>query len=448
MRYFGTDGIRAPVGSELLSKRFVTALGVALRHWLLRNGADHPTKVVLGRDTRASGRDLESWLLNGLRDSRIDLIRAGEVPTPVVVSAAMEPDVELGIILTASHNPASDNGIKLCDGAGRKLSDEAEGEIEDRIDAALSTELPGGDGYHGTTRDLVPRYMRSLLRDLPGDTLTGLRVVLDCANGATATTSPKALAALGAELEVIGASPDGTNINDACGSEHTEALSLRVQETGADLGLAHDGDGDRLVVVDETGIAIPGECVLAALAQNLFDTGRLIPPVLVTTVMSNLGLDAMLRRQGIRVERTPVGDRFVGAAMRQLKARVGGENSGHYILADYLPSGDGLATAIELLRFLKSNNMKPSDLRRTLTLFPQLRLNLAVEAKPKLESFPELQSRLLAMEEHLGQRGRLLLRYSGTENKIRLLVEAENEKLCGEVMEDLQVLVAGFVPLA
>lgn len=447
-RYFGTDGIRGRYEGALLNANFVRRVGFGLKDHLRKMNAGKPLCVVLGRDTRQSGEWLEKALLEGLTSGGIHVYRLDQVPTPAVSMMVRDLNADLGIMLTASHNPPEDNGIKLFDRQGLKLEDEEEAAIEAAIDAAALPDhspvsLPSGYAYDG--RGYYMNYIRSLLHQ---NCLWDWKVVIDTANGATCETTPAVFRHLGATIVCLGCKPDGHNINVDVGSEHPEALCKRVRKEKAHLGLAHDGDGDRLVVCDEKGHILAGEELLGIIGLHYLSHGQLKQNTLVTTVHSNTGLDKVLADHGGKVIRTPVGDRHVLHAMLQTGSNFGGESSGHYLFTDNSCCGDGLLTAIKLIEVMLASGRPLSELRHQIKLFPQAGLNVRVATKPPIESLPTLFPAIQSVEEKLAGKGRVLVRYSGTESKLRLLVEAPRPataRQCLKVLEaaaqkDLTVL--------
>jgi phosphoglucosamine mutase len=413
--YFGTDGIRGPYGGPVVNEAFVARLGAAAARWLSQRGVKSG-KVMIGRDTRASGASLTRAFGAGLISGGARVAALGIIPTPAVSRAARLGGAALGVVVTASHNPASDNGIKFFGPAGAKLSDADEEEIEACLEppgggAALSAELelPG--------ESVVESYVAAAARILPADALKGWKIALDTANGATCGTSPTVLWALGADVAGMGDRPNGLNINEGVGSEHPERLAELVRSCGARLGIAHDGDGDRCVLCDELGQ------VLAVLATHALARGSLAGKTLVVTVQSNLGLDAAVRAAGGRVLRTAVGDRYVAERMRSEGAMLGGESSGHIVCFDFGPTGDGLAAALKVAGVMLETGRPLSELRTVMRKFPQLSAALTVREKIPLESLPKLSAEILKLEGELGEKGRVLVRYSGTEPKLRLLIE-------------------------
>jgi phosphoglucosamine mutase len=412
-QYFGTDGVRGPYGGAVVNEGFAERLGFAAAAWL-----GHKGRVLIGRDTRDSGRILEAAVARGLRAGGADPVSLGVAPTPAVARAVNIERAALGVIITASHNPAADNGLKFFGPGGVKLTDAEELRIEQLLPAALAPaalELPTGDACAG--------YIAAAGKLLPAGSLAGWRIVLDTANGASCATSPAVFRALGAEVVGLGDAPDGRNINAGVGSEHPALLAARVRATGARLGVAHDGDGDRCVLCDEQGGVLDGDEILTILATHALARGTLVNRTLVATVQSNLGVDAAIAAAGGRVCRTAVGDRYVIERMLAERATLGGESSGHVICSEFSPTGDGLVAALKVIEVMQATGRPLSALRRALTKFPQLTATLAVRQKPPLESLRSLAAVVRDLEAGLGTQGRVLVRYSGTEPILRLLVE-------------------------
>ena len=431
-QYFGTDGVRGPYGSATMNETFAWRLGVAAARWLTQKGVP-ADKVLIGRDTRASGASLAQALADGLAHGGYEPWSLGIIPTPAVSRAVRVRHAALGVVVTASHNPASDNGIKLFGGDGQKLPDAAEAAIEawlpaSRTDAA-SVALREVDG--------VSDYLAVMGGVLQGS-LAGWTIVLDTANGATVHTTGRILQSHGAEVIPVGAEPNGLNINEAVGSEHPEKLCAAVRRTNARLGIAHDGDGDRCVFCDENGEVLDGDEVLTILALHALKQHRLPNRTLVVTVQSNLGVDAALAAAGGRVVRTAVGDRYVLEGMRAEAAQLGGESSGHIICADVAPTGDGLVAALRMLGVMLETGQPLSVLRRSLAKFPQGSIALKVRSKRPLETLATLPTVIHTLEAELGTRGRVLVRYSGTESKLRLLVEGPTDASVQSGIERLQ----------
>lgn len=425
--YFGTDGVRGPYGGPVVNEAFASRLGEAAGRWVGNGG-----RVLIGRDTRASGESLMKAVAAGLAAAGLEPVSLGVLPTPAVARAVRLSGAALGVVITASHNPASDNGIKFFAGSGIKLTDEDEARIESLLPTAPCApigELPVSDG--------VADYIAAATVLLPAKSLTGWRIVLDTANGATSSTSPTVLRALGAEVIGIGDAPDGFNINSGVGSEHPEKLADRVRTSGARLGVAHDGDGDRCILCDETGSVLDGDEVLTLLALHALAQGRLAASTLVITVQSNLGVDTAIKAAGGHVARTSVGDRYVIERMLATGATLGGESSGHIICADTSPTGDGLVAALKVIEVMLADGRPLSELRKVLKKFPQITRNLKVRERRELTDCPALSKAIADLEAGLGERGRVLVRFSGTEAKLRLLVEGYSDEVIGAGMEKL-----------
>ncbi|MDF3057660.1 MAG: glmM [Rariglobus sp.] len=436
--YFGTDGVRGPYGGPVINESFASRLGEAAARWAGGKG-----RVLIGRDTRASGDSLAKAVAAGLAAAGMEPVSLGVLPTPAVARAVRRSDAVLGVVITASHNPAADNGIKFFTSTGVKLTDEDEVRIESLMLAESRTpllSLPEGNG--------VSDYVAATRGLLPAQSLAGWRIVLDTANGATTATSPVVLRALGAEVTGIGDAPDGHNINAGVGSEHPEKLAETVRASGARLGIAHDGDGDRCIFCDETGSVLDGDEVLTLLALHALAQGQLATSTLVVTVQSNLGVDAAVNASGGRVARTAVGDRYVIERMQALGATLGGESSGHIIFLNTSPTGDGLVAALKVIEVMLASGRPLSELRKGLKKFPQATRNLKVKERRELTDCRTLMQEISALETELGSQGRVLVRFSGTEAKLRLLVEGPSdgavlagiERLATAAAVDLQVV--------
>ena len=432
-KLFGTDGIRGranerPVTSET-AMRLGRAVGFLLRKTPPEPGVSQPL-FIMGRDTRRSGQMLEAAFVAGLNSIGADALLAGVIPTPAVASLVREFGADGGVVISASHNPAEDNGLKLFGADGYKLDDALEERLEKLI---LTGEIDGvrpvGNAIGGVTpiADGAKRYANMAKASVPGMSLHGLRIAVDCANGASFETTPGVLSELGASLSLFHASPDGMNINEGCGSTHSEEISRLVRETGAQIGISHDGDADRLVLCDERGDVVDGDEILAMTALDALQRGTLAGKTLVATVMSNFGLDECLAAAGGRVLRTAVGDRYVVEEMRRGGYSIGGEQSGHLIFRDHGTTGDGLLAALQVLRIMTESGRPLSELRRVLKKYPQAQRNLKVREKPPLDSLPEVAALISQTEAALAGKGRVLLRYSGTEPKVRLLIEGPDE---------------------
>lgn len=431
--YFGTDGVRGPYGGSVINENFAWRLGVAAARWLLEDGVARGAHVLIGRDTRSSGASLTQALADGLAHGGCQPGTLDVLPTPAVSRAVRVRRAALGVVITASHNPAADNGIKFFGPQGNKLTDEQEARIEALLPEGRDDErrapLQSVDG--------VSDYVSSTEKLLPSR-INGWKIVLDTANGATVHTSGRVLRDFGAEVIALGAEPDGLNINDGCGSEHPEKLSAAVKQHGARLGIAHDGDGDRCVLCDENGDVLDGDEILTILALHAIKQGRLAQNLLVVTMQSNLGVEAAVEAAGGRVARTPIGDRYVIERMRAEGAMLGGESSGHIICSDVSPTGDGLVAALKVVEVMVTTGKPLSELRRALAKFPQLAVALKVRVKKPIETLSALAGAVHQLEAELGSRGRVLVRYSGTEPKIRLLVEGPTEEVVRAGMERLQ----------
>ena len=435
--YFGTDGIRGPYGGTLINEAFAERLGFAVAAWLPFKG-----RVLIGRDTRRSGCALEAAIARGLRAGGAEPLSLGVVPTPAVARAVVAEDAKLGVVITASHNAAGDNGIKFFDAKGLKLTDESEIQIEANLaksDSAIRAD--SAVAVVATTPGAAANYIKAAQALLPPGALAGWRIVLDTANGATCGTSPVVLRALGAEVFGVGNQPDGDNINAGVGSEYPQLLAECVLKTGACLGVAHDGDGDRCVLCDERGEILDGDEILAILAIHALRCGTLPNRALVVTVQSNLGLDAAIMAAGGNVCRTSVGDRYVIERMLADGSALGGESSGHIICAEISRTGDGLVAALKVIEVMLATGQPLSELRRVLRKFPQSTTALRVRAKLPLDSLPTLTAEIRALEEEMGAQGRVLVRYSGTEDKLRLLVEGSTEAAVHDGISRLEAAV-------
>lgn len=436
-KYFGTDGIRGRVGGSLMNPEFAYRLGATLGAQLAEAKLEAPLNVVIGRDTRASGPVLVDALTQGLNCSGVYVHDLGIVPTPAIAQAVLEQQADLGIAVTASHNPATDNGIKLFNQHGHKLSVAAEEAIERAVDAQgpVPADLPIPKSYPLDGAAHYINYQSSLLDQ---NCMAGWRIVLDLSNGATCETTPAVFKRWGAELILIGDNPDGENINRGVGSECPAGLSEAVRAHKAHLGVAHDGDGDRLVVCDETGTIVDGDILLAIFGVYAMRAGALRENTLVATIQSNLALDHALREAGGGVVRVDVGDRNVASKMRELGANIGGESSGHIIFSDFSTTGDGLLAALKLTDLMCQTGKPLSALRQEFSLFPQRSANLKVEAKRPLEALEQVQATIQELEAQFGDTGRVLVRYSGTEPKIRLLIEGQDIALVDAGMQQLE----------
>jgi len=419
-RYFGTDGIRGRAGETPITAEFAEKLGGALVRVL-----DKANPVIaIGRDTRQSGPVLQDALARGITSAGGKVCLLGVLPTPGVAAFVVASRLDAGAVISASHNPAHDNGIKFFSGDGFKLPDATEFAIEEQLDGELAT---GMAGTVSVIEDAARQYVAHALRSLPaGFSLHGLKVAVDCANGAAFETTPAALRVLGAEVHVFHASPDGSNINADCGSTVSREISRLVKESGARVGLSHDGDADRLLLCDETGDPLDGDELLAMAGLDLLRRGELAGNTVVATVMSNLGLDEAIEQAGGKVIRTAVGDRYVLEAMREGGFILGGEQSGHMIFLRHGTTGDGLVSALQIFRLMAESGKPLSELRQAIRKYPQAQRTVAVKSQPALESVPAIRTAMTAAEQALAPRGRVLVRYSGTEPKLRILLEGRD----------------------
>lgn len=435
-KYFGTDGIRGKYGEGCITPSFAFRMGAALAKYAADLKPGMPLNVIIGRDTRASGALLSDAIAQGLNSRRVFVHDAGVVPTPAVAQCVRQQSADLGIAITASHNPAQDNGIKLFDASGCKLDLHEEACIEALIEQEppMPADLPSAKYYSLDAAGFYINYLSSLLDQ---NCMSGWRIVLDLANGATAVTSPAVFQRWGAKLQLIGDQPNGKNINLGVGSEYPGALGEAVRRHSAHIGIAHDGDGDRVVFSDENGEVLDGDVVLGIFALYALKSGALAGKTLVSTIQSNLGLDHAIRAAGGQVERVDVGDRNVAHHMRAIGANLGGENSGHIIFSNFSTTGDGLLAAVKLIELMRQTGKPLSLLRQEIVIFPQQTCNLKVVDKIPLPQLPQLSQAIQQIELDLGQAGRVLVRYSGTEPKLRMLVEARD---AGAVDQALAVL--------
>ncbi|MCX7298524.1 MAG: phosphoglucosamine mutase [Hyphomicrobiales bacterium] len=435
-RYFGTDGIRG-LANQVITPELALKVGQAAG-LVFKNG-EHRHRVLIGKDTRLSGYMIETALVAGFTSVGMDVLLTGPIPTPGVGMLVRSMRADLGVMISASHNPYTDNGIKLFGPDGFKLSDEVESKIEDLLDSELHKQLAKGDDLGRAKRidGVQDRYIEFAKRTLPRDIdLSGLRVVVDCANGAAYKVAPGALWELGADVISIGDDPDGMNINKDCGSTDLGAITKKVREMRADIGIALDGDADRVMIIDETGRVVDGDQLLAVIAASWKEDGRLSRPGVVATVMSNLGLERYLGGIGLELVRTPVGDRYVLERMRADGYNVGGEQSGHIILSDYSTTGDGLVAALQMLAVVKRHNKPVSELCHRFEPLPQILKNVRYKAGKPMESASVITA-IASAEKKLGQGGRLLVRPSGTEPVIRVMGEGDDKALVEAAVDDV-----------
>ena len=434
-RLFGTDGVRGRAGDYPLDSATVRRLGAALVRVLAPAGS--PPRLLIGRDTRESGVWIERELAHGARSAGAQVTTAGVLPTPAIAYLTRTRDVTLGAVISASHNPFEDNGIKVFSGGGRKFTEELERRVEEEI-ADGSWTVPGGEPGEVAHEDLSAPYLAHLREILPdAGPLRGSRLVVDCANGATNAVAPALFESLGFVVDVIGAAPDGRNINLGCGSTHPDGMAQRVRETGACAGVAFDGDGDRAILADDQGRVVDGDAVMLMCARQLKAEGRLRGDTVVATVMSNVGLEIALRESGIGLRRTQVGDKYVMEEMLRHGFSLGGEQSGHVIFSDYLFTGDGLATALNVLRVMAATGRPLSSLAGELVSFPQVLVNVRVRERQPLDTVAAIRKVMADVEGRLAGQGRLLVRYSGTEPLLRIMLEGRDRDEIGRWAKEI-----------
>ena len=441
MALFGTDGVRGLANRELTAE-LALELAVSAAHILGEVGAfeGHRPKAIIGQDSRASGEFLEAATIAGLASAGVDVYRVGILPTPAIAHLVAETGADLGVMISASHNPMPDNGIKFFAKGGGKLDDALEAKIEARLHEKW--ERPTGDAVGRVVIDesAAERYIYHLLSSLSAN-LTGIKVVVDCANGASSRVAPKTYERAGAEVIAISASPNGININDGCGSTHLENLKAKVVEVGADLGIAHDGDADRCLAVDAEGNEVDGDFIMAILASDLHARGELSNKTVVGTVMSNLGFIKAMTALGIKVETTAVGDRYVLEKMLADGHILGGEQSGHIIMRNHANTGDGLLTALHLMQAMKNSGKSLAELAAVMVRFPQVLINVKDVKKDALPASKKITNAISAKSAALGDRGRILVRASGTEALVRVMVEAESTTEAEQIANELASLV-------
>ncbi|MCX6428836.1 MAG: phosphoglucosamine mutase [Actinobacteria bacterium] len=442
MALFGTDGIRGLANRELTAE-LALDVAVAAAHILVESSSnrDHRPTAIVGQDSRASGEFLEAAVVAGLTSAGINVYRVGILPTPAIAHLVAESKADLGVMISASHNPMPDNGIKLFSRGGGKLADSIEAAIEARIGEPWERPTGLDVGRAINDQSAIERYLTHLLASVTTK-LDGLVVVVDCANGASSLVAPEALRRAGATVIPLSDQPDGWNINDNCGSTHLENLRKKVIELGADLGIAHDGDADRCLAIDSTGADIDGDQILAILAIALKSRGELTGNTVVGTVMSNLGFMKAMQSADIEVVSTPVGDRYVLEKMIESDFALGGEQSGHIIMRSLANTGDGILTALALLQEIKRSGKSAHQLAKVMNRFPQVLINVPNVAKEKLSDSTVISAAVSAAESELGDSGRVLLRASGTEPLIRVMVEASSDSVASEIADRLAEVVA------
>jgi phosphoglucosamine mutase len=442
-KLFGTDGIRGVANSYPMTTEMAMQVGRGVAY-VFKN-RHHRPKILIGKDTRLSGYMLENAIAAGICSMGVDVMLVGPLPTPAIAFLTQSMRADAGIVISASHNPFQDNGIKVFGGDGFKLPDETENFIEDlifsdKIDSLRPTANEVGKAFR--IDDARGRYIVFLKATFPKDmVLDGLKLVIDCAHGATYKVAPSVFEELGAEVVLYGVSPNGENINHECGSTHPELISKAVVKEKADAGLAFDGDGDRLIMVDENGSIIDGDRIMAICAQDLILEKKLKKHTVVGTLMSNMGVEVALNRMGARFVRTAVGDRYVVEEMRKKGYNLGGEQSGHIIFLDHNTTGDGILTALQVLAIMKKTGKSLSDLADVMETYPQRLLNVKVREKRDFNSIPLIKECIDDIKNQLGDKGRILVRYSGTEMLARVMIEAEDERRVVALTEQVAAVI-------
>ncbi len=447
-KLFGTDGIRGIANQHPMTAEMALNVGRAIAYLSKRKG--HSPRIIIGKDTRLSGDMFEAAIISGICSMGVSAISVGIIPTPGIAFLTHNMRADAGIVISASHNPMQDNGIKIFKGDGFKLSNEKENQIESLIFANNMHKLhpdPKELGKLSRMDDAAGRYVDFLKSTFPQEmNPEGMKVVLDCANGATYRVAPVVFAELGVDVTTLFDQPDGKNINLNCGSQHPETLAAEVLRQKADAGFAFDGDGDRVIVVDDKGQVLSGDRLLAVCSAIMKKEGKLKNNLVVRTVMSNLGLSVALQKLGIDSVFTQVGDRFVLEEMLAKGAIIGGEDSGHLIFLQHHTTGDGLITALQVLAAMKKEGQPLSTLASIMTVFPQMLINIDVKKRPEIETVPEIMTAIAQVEKKLGDRGRVLVRYSGTQNMCRVMVEGptkeETAKYCRQIAEVVEKMLA------
>jgi len=441
-KLFGTDGIRGTANTYPMTAELAQKVAIAAGSYLReknRHTAGHRPKAIIGKDTRLSGYLLEPALTSGFISAGMDVVTVGPLPTPAISKLVSSMRADLGVMISASHNPHHDNGIKLFDAAGYKLSDQAEYEIEQRISGDLGQYLVDAEKLGRAMRleDARGRYTEFVKSTFPKDlTLEGLKVVVDCANGAAYKVAPEVLYELGADVIAIGVEPNGLNINEICGATYPDAVSKAVLEHEADIGIALDGDADRVIVVDETGCVVDGDQIIALIAAHWQKKGLLSKPELVGTLMSNLGMEKFLQQNGVTLHRAKVGDRYVMEMMMEKDINIGGEQSGHVILKDYATTGDGLMAALQVLAVVCESKKRTSEVCQVFAPSPQILRNIRFTGEDPCDS-TAVMSRIEEAEQILGENGRIVIRKSGTEPVIRVMAQGFDATLIEKVVNDI-----------
>ncbi len=447
-RLFGTDGIRGVANIYPMTTEIAMQVGRAIAFIVKNRKGRH--RIVIGKDTRLSGYMIENALAAGICSMGVDVLLVGPLPTPGIAFITTSMRADAGVVISASHNPFQDNGIKIFSHDGYKLPDALEADIEDLIFSQKMAALrPVAEEVGRAQRldDAKGRYIVFLKNIFPKkQSLDGMHIVLDCAHGATYSVAPKVFEELGAKVTTLGVEPDGKNINHKCGALHPELMAAKVKATGADIGLALDGDGDRLIVCDEKGKVVDGDHIMAICAQELMKNKKLKKKTLVTTVMSNMGLEVAMKKMGGKMIRTQVGDRYVVEEMRKKGYSFGGEQSGHLVFLDHITTGDGNLAALRLLGIMRKRNKPMSELAKVMKSYPQVLKNVRTSGPVDLELVPDFQKTVRKMEKKLGKKGRILVRASGTEPVIRVMVEGESKKTINRMADELGEMIAKAKP--
>lgn len=442
-KLFGTDGIRGVANIEPMTCETALKLGRAAGHIFKRDDRRH--RILIGKDTRLSGYMIESALVAGICSMGVDALLVGPMPTPAVALITRSLRADAGVVISASHNSYEDNGIKFFSRNGFKLPDEIEAEMENLISSGEIDDIrpiARKVGKAFRIDDAVGRYIEFVKTSIPkGMTFEGLKIVVDCANGAAYKVGPTVLSELGAEVVAINIKPDGTNINRECGSVHLDHLCAEMKNNEANVGMAFDGDADRILMADEDGSIVDGDQIMAMCALHMIKEGQLKQKTLVATVMSNLGLDQAIQAAGGKVLKAPVGDRYVVEEMRRGDYSVGGEQSGHIVFLDYNTTGDGMITALQVLSLMQKTGKSLKELGACMTRFPQSLINIKVKRKEPLENLPRVAERIVEVDNTLGDSGRIFVRYSGTEPLARVMVEGKDEREINELAESVAALI-------
>lgn len=438
-KVFGTDGIRGKANIYPMTPEMALRIGKAVALYFQKKNKREKHRIVIGKDTRLSGYMLETALTSGIVAMGVDSFLVGPMPTPAISHLTKSMNCDAGIVISASHNPSEDNGIKIFDTQGYKLDEKAEEEIESLI---LSRELNSQATGHSIGKayrvnDARGRYIEFAKNSIDNTPLDGLKVVLDCANGAAYHIAPQVFSELGAETIVLNAEPNGYNINRNCGALHPEVIKSAVKQNNADIGIAFDGDADRVIVCDENSKLVDGDTILAIFATHLKKNGKLPSNTVVATVMSNLGLEKAMEKIGVKLIRTSVGDKHVIDEMKRHSYELGGEQSGHIIFREYSSTGDGIVCALQLARIMKESNKKLSALVPVLERFPQELVNIDIKEKVPFDRMSRVKKAIEKAEKELGENGRVLVRYSGTENKARVMVEASKEETVKRIAREI-----------